>query len=442
MKIVVLGTGYVGLVTGVCLASVGHTVACYDIDEKKIKQLREGVVPLHEPGVEELLKTHSITFITTLKDSAFAAATICIIAVPTPPKLDGSCDLAHILDVAKAIALEMRSHKVIVIKSTVPVGTAKLVQQTIETYSSVPFDIVSNPEFLREGAAVVDCLNPDRIIVGAETVAAEEAMRALYQPFKNGSDRILTMSTRSAEMTKYAANAMLAARISFMNEIASLCEKLDASVLDVQKGLADDPRIGPHFLSAGVGYGGSCFPKDVRALSAMGRQVGCEMPLMDAVHFVNEMQKRVLFTKMEDYFGEDLQGKVIAIWGLAFKPNTDDLREAPALRLIEELLGAGATVKAYDPVALEKARGVLSHDNIIWCTSAYEAASGVDAVALVTEWQEFKAVDLKKVRASMRGSAFFDGRNLFKDVAMQEVGFHYVGIGVPALLPLEVLKQT
>jgi len=434
MKVVVLGTGYVGLVTGVCLASVGHQVTCYDIDEKKIELIRKGIVPIYEPGVETLLNSHTIRFTTTLKEEGFTEAEICIIAVPTPPNPDGSCDLTYILDAAKTIALEMRSYKLIVIKSTVPVGTAKRVQEMVETYSTVPFDIASNPEFLREGAAVSDCLTPDRIIVGVENERAKETMLALYKPFKILQERIFMMDLPSAEITKYAANAMLAARISFMNEMAGLCERVGATIHDVQRGLGADPRIGPHFLSAGVGYGGSCFPKDVQALSAMGRQVGYEMLLMEAIHSVNEMQKRVLFMKLEEYFGEALQGKVVAVWGLAFKPNTDDMREAPALRLIEELLSAGATVKAYDPIAAEKARNLITDERVVWCKDSYSAACGADAIALVTEWQEFKMIDLQRVLEGMRGKAFFDGRNVFRDTTMREKGFHYVGIGVPGLL--------
>ncbi len=435
MKILVIGTGYVGLVTGVCFAEMGHTVICLDIDEKKIQNLKNGIVPIYEPGLEELIrkneKSGRLSFTTDLalgmKESA-----VCIIAVPTPSSSDGSCDLSYVKSAAKSIALHLTGYRVIVTKSTVPVGTSKIIRDTIEAHlkSPIPFDIVSNPEFLKEGAAISDCMKPDRIILGVETEKAANIMKELYKAFTLNHDRIFIMDPASAEMTKYVANAMLATRISFMNEIAGLCEKLGANIHAVRQGIGSDHRIGYHFLYAGAGYGGSCFPKDIRALEAMARTADYETPILNAVDSVNEKQKKVLFKKIKSHFGK-LQDKTIAIWGLSFKPDTDDLREAPALKLIEELLAEGATLRLYDPVSMEKAQEKLNHPQIIWCKDEYDAAKSSDAIALVTEWKQFRFVDFETILGKMSGNSFFDGRNQYRKDEMKLKGFHYFGIGIP-----------
>jgi UDPglucose 6-dehydrogenase len=431
MKILILGTGYVGLVSGACFAEMGHTVICFDIDEKKIKNLQNGIIPIYEPGLEELIARNEeagrLIFTTRMETSA-----VYVIAVPTPSAEDGSCDLSYVLEAAKSIALEMTGYSVIVTKSTVPVGTSQKVRETILAHqkSPIPFDVVSNPEFLKEGAAVSDCMKPDRIILGVENEKAAQIMKDIYQSFTVNHDRILVMDPASAEMTKYVANAMLATRISFMNEMAGLCEKLGANIHAVRQGIGSDRRIGTHFLYPGVGYGGSCFPKDIRALESMARDVGYETQILTAVDAVNERQKRVLAKKIGKYFTNDLKKKTIAIWGLSFKPDTDDLREAPALKLIEELLALGANLRLYDPISMPKAQEKLNHPQITWCQDEYHAAENADAIALLTEWKQFRFVNFEDILEKMEGNAFFDGRNQYKKEEMKSKGFHYFGIGI------------
>ncbi|MBS0649171.1 MAG: UDP-glucose/GDP-mannose dehydrogenase family protein [Verrucomicrobia bacterium] len=431
MNLLIIGTGYVGLVTGACFAEMGHYVICLDIDAEKIAALQKGNVPIYEPGLEELVKRNisagRLTFTTDYQEGV-QKSKVCFIAVPTPSQEDGSCDLSYVLKAARSIGDAMTEYRVVVTKSTVPVGTAQKIRQTLQ-HLSIPFDIVSNPEFLKEGAAVSDCMKPDRIILGVESAEAAQIMKEIYAAFTINHDRILVMDTASAEMTKYAANAMLATRISFMNEMASLCEKLGANIQQVRIGIGSDHRIGYHFLYAGAGYGGSCFPKDIRALHAMARKAGVETPLLEAIDTINERQKKVLAHKMKAYFGSVAQ-KTIAIWGLSFKPDTDDLREAPALKLIEELLSQGAHVRLFDPVAMPKAQKILSHPQITWCHDEYQAAEGSDGIALITEWKQFRFVDLDTISKSMQGKAFFDGRNQYKKDEMKAKGFHYFGIGV------------
>ncbi len=439
MNLLVIGTGYVGLVTGACLADMGHHVICLDIDEVLIAALKKGIIPIYEPGLEEIVQRNvsagRLTFTTEYKSGVQNSqnpsqnSRACFIAVPTPSKEDGSCDLSYVLQAARSIAESMTEPMVIVTKSTVPVGTAQKIRQTIEETTKIPFDVVSNPEFLKEGAAVADCMKPDRIILGVESPHAAQVMKEIYSAFTINHDRIIIMDTASAEMTKYVANAMLATRISFMNEMAGLCEKLGANIQQVRIGIGSDQRIGYHFLYAGAGYGGSCFPKDIRALQAMAQASGYDAPLLQAIDTINERQKKVLAKKMKNHFGS-VSKKTIAIWGLTFKPDTDDLREAPALKLIEELLSQGAHVRLYDPIAMPKAQKLLNHPNITWCRDEYEAAEGSDGIALVTEWKQFRFVDLDIIEKSMQGNAFFDGRNQYKKDEMKAKGFHYFGIGV------------
>jgi UDPglucose 6-dehydrogenase len=432
MNLLVIGSGYVGLVTGACLADMGHHVICLDIDAEKITALQKGTVPIYEPGLEELIQRNiaagRLKFTTDYKSSV-QNSKVCFIAVPTPSKEDGSCDLSYVLQAVRSIAESMTEPMIIVTKSTVPVGTSKKIRETVEAYTKVPFDVVSNPEFLKEGAAVADCMKPDRIILGVESSHAAQVMKEIYSAFTINHDRILVMDNASAEMTKYVANAMLAARISFMNEMAGLCEKLGANIQQVRIGIGSDQRIGYHFLYAGAGYGGSCFPKDIRALQAMARNSGYDALLLQAIDTINERQKKVLIKKMKAHFGS-MSNKTIAVWGLSFKPDTDDLREAPALKLIEELLAQGAYLRLYDPVAMSKAQKILHHPNIIWCRDEYHAAEGSHAIALVTEWKQFRFVDLDTIGQSMQGKAFFDGRNQYKKDEMKAKGFHYFGIGV------------
>ena len=438
MKITVIGTGYVGLVSGACLADVGNQVLCMDIDAKKIATLKSGSIPIFEPGLKEMVASNvaagRLHFTTDVAEGV-AFGDIQIIAVGTPPGEDGSADLQYVVAAARNVGRLMTTPKIVMDKSTVPVGTADKVRAAIAEElktrnADVKFSVVSNPEFLKEGAAVEDFMRPDRIVIGADNDEAIEAMRKLYAPFQRNHDRIMVMDVRSAELTKYAANAMLATRISFMNELALLAELLGADIESVRKGMGSDPRIGYHFLYPGIGYGGSCFPKDVQALQRTATAAGMSLKLLDAVERVNYAQKHVLTQKIVKRFGEDLSGKTIAIWGLAFKPNTDDMREAPSLVLIEDLLKRGAKIVAFDPVAFDEAKHLLGNNpNVKLASSAMEALDGVDALAIVTEWKTFRAPDFAAMKAALKTPVVFDGRNLYEPDAMRESGFEYYPIG-------------
>ena len=442
MQILIVGTGYVGLVTGACFAEMGHAVTCLDIDVEKIEQLQKGIVPIFEPGLEEIiarnLRQKRLRF-TTEYAKAVQNSPIYFIAVPTPSQPDGACDTSFVEAATRQIASHMNGSKILVIKSTVPVGTAARVRQILQEELAkrnltFPFDVVSNPEFLKEGAAVQDCLKPDRIIIGADHPKPAEILKEIYSPFILSHDRILTMDTLSAEMTKYAANAMLATRISFMNEIAEICKQFGANINEVRKGIGSDTRIGYSFLYPGVGYGGSCFPKDVRALMAMAKSVGCDPLILHAVDLVNTRQKKVLGQKLTHYFAKQggVKDKTIAIWGLSFKPDTDDMREAPSIPFIEELLKEGAKLRLFDPVAMPNAQKLLTPSpQITWCADEFDAATDADAIALLTEWKQFRLVDFKPIRDRMKGIAFFDGRNQYKPIEMKNKGFDYIAIGIP-----------
>jgi UDPglucose 6-dehydrogenase len=430
MHIAIIGTGYVGLVAGTCFADSGNDVICVDIDARKIAQLQQGEIPIYEPGLEELIRKNTrdqrLSFTTDLP-SAVSRAQVVFIAVGTPEGESGEADLQYVLKAAEQIGRAMRQYTVVVDKSTVPVGTADMVRETIARVSEVEFDVVSNPEFLKEGAALDDFLKPDRVVIGTESERARKLMGQLYAPFVRTENPILYMDTRSAELTKYAANAMLATRISFMNDIAALCEKVGADVDFVRKGMGADKRIGYPFLFPGVGYGGSCFPKDVKALVAKGREQGMELDLLRAVERTNERQKKLLVQKALKHFGS-LDGRTFAVWGLAFKPKTDDMREAPSIEVIEGLLAKGAKVVAHDPVAERTARRVFG-DRIRYTQVPYEAVEGADALFVVTEWNEFRHPDFDRVKALMKSPVIFDGRNIYDPVRMRELGFTYMGLG-------------
>jgi UDPglucose 6-dehydrogenase len=447
MKITIIGTGYVGLVSGACFADVGNTVLCLDVDSRKIDMLKAGQIPIHEPGLDTLVASNAAAgriLFTTEYDRAVAHADVIFIAVGTPPDEDGSADLRHILSAARSIGQRITRPIVVVDKSTVPVGTADQVRDAISEElqkrgAKVGFTVVSNPEFLKEGAAIEDFMRPDRIVVGSDDPHATKVMRQLYAPFSRNHDKLIHMDVRSAELTKYAANAMLATRISFMNELANLAEVLGADIEAVRLGIGSDPRIGPHFLYAGMGYGGSCFPKDVKALLKTSVDHGRSLHLLNAIETVNEAQKSVLFDKIARHFGgaAELRGKTLAVWGLAFKPNTDDMREAPSLVLISKLMAAGCNVRAYDPVASTEARRLLQQENghdccvryLTLCDSARDAVEGSDALALVTEWKEFRAPDFEHLATSLRRKAIFDGRNLYDPKMVADAGIAYHGIG-------------
>ena len=438
MKLTIIGTGYVGLVSGACLADVGNSVLCLDLDSRKVDILNSGGIPIYEPGLKEIVANNvaagRLRFTTNVAEGV-AWGDVQIIAVGTPPGEDGSADLQYVLSAARNIGKHMTSKKIVVDKSTVPVGTADKVRAAIADELALrkmdmPFSVVSNPEFLKEGAAVEDFMRPDRIVVGADNAETIDAMRQLYAPFQRNHDRIMVMDIRSAELTKYAANAMLATRISFMNELALLAEKLGADIESVRRGIGSDPRIGYQFLYPGIGYGGSCFPKDVQALQRTGTEVGIELKLLDAVERVNYAQKHVLTEKVVARFGADLSGKKFAMWGLAFKPNTDDMREAPSLVLIDDLTKRGATVVAFDPVAIEEAKHTLgSNKNVSFASSAMDALDGADALLIVTEWKTFRAPDFAAMKAHMKAAVVFDGRNLYEPADMRESGFSYYPIG-------------
>lgn len=431
MKVTVVGTGYVGLVVGACLAETGNDVICGDVDAKKIEGLNQDILPIYEPGLEEYVHRNRVagrlTFTTDIP-AAIAAADVIFIAVGTPPDEDGSADLKHVLAVADQIGKHAAREVVVVTKSTVPVGTAEKVAEAIRPQAKVPFHMCSNPEFLKEGAAVDDFMKPDRVVVGIESDIARERMGELYAPFVRTGKPIIFMDIPSAEMTKYAANAMLATRISFMNEIANLCERVGANVDLVRKGIGSDARIGPAFLFPGPGYGGSCFPKDVKALMRTSEERGAPMGVLQAVEAANERQKHRLFEKVNAAFGGALRGKRIALWGLAFKANTDDMRESPALVLIDELLAAGATVVAHDPAAMHETQRRIG-DRITYAESNYAAAESADALVIVTDWNEYRFPDFARVKAALKTPVLIDGRNLYDPAKMQALGFTYRSIG-------------
>ena len=438
MKLAVVGSGYVGLVTGTCFAEMGNDVICVDNDAAKIKMLLDGKIPIYEPGLDDMVQRNAaqgrLCFTTDIK-SAVEKSQIIFIAVGTPPDEDGSADLQYVLAVAGDIATYMNEYKIVVDKSTVPVGTADKVRREMQTIldargSKLAFDIVSNPEFLKEGAAIDDFMKPDRVVVGVEHDKVGDIMRELYAPFNMNSDRVIIMSVRSAEMTKYAANAMLATKISFMNEIALLCEKLGADVAEVRHGIGSDSRIGYKFIYPGVGYGGSCFPKDVKALIHMARQTGLDPKVMAAVEDRNEEQKHLLIQKVKAHFGENLSGKTFAVWGLAFKPQTDDMREAPAIVIIKGLIEAGAKVTAYDPVAMDEAKHRFGElDGLSYSTNQYDALKAADALLLITEWHQFRHPDFTKIKAALNTPVIFDGRNQYDPENLRQQGFTYYGIG-------------
>lgn len=437
MKVVVVGSGYVGLVTGACLADIGVNVCCIDIDEEKINGLKNGIIPIYEPGLEDIVKRNHamkrLHFSTQLADQLKDAKAI-FIAVGTPPNEDGSADMKYVLAVARNIGQYLQEYAVIVTKSTVPVGSSELIRKTIQQElddrkATVSFDMVSNPEFLKEGAAIKDFMSPDRIVIGLDSEEAREIMDTLYKPFLLNGYRILYMDIPSAEMTKYAANAMLATRISFMNDIAILCEKVGANINHVRSGIGSDPRIGKKFLYAGVGYGGSCFPKDVQALVRTANENNHHLRILEAVELINQDQKKILFQKINQYFDGKLSGKTVAVWGLSFKPNTDDVRFAPSIVLIESLIQAGAKVNVCDPIATEEARKILG-EKVNWCTDVYETSQHADAIALVTEWNEFRLPDWYRIKKLMRHTAIFDGRNIYDPIQLHKIGFDYFGIGI------------
>jgi UDPglucose 6-dehydrogenase len=438
MKVSVFGSGYVGLVTGACLAEVGNEVVCVDIDQGKIDRLNQGDIPIYEPGLDVIVKRNMASGrlrFTTDVDLVVTHGLFQFIAVGTPPDEDGSADLQYVLAVARSIGERMEDYRVVVNKSTVPVGTADRVREAIGTVladrkKSVEFDVVSNPEFLKEGAAIEDFMKPDRIIVGTDNPRTAELLRALYAPFNRNHDRLVCMDIRSAELTKYAANAMLATKISFMNELANLAERLGADIEKVRLGIGSDPRIGYHFIYPGCGYGGSCFPKDVKALERTARDTGYRAELLQAVEAVNDRQKARLYEKIDAYFKGELAGKTFALWGLAFKPNTDDMREASSRVVIESLWAAGAAVRAFDPVAMDEAGRLYDgQPGFALCQSPEEALQGADALIIVTEWNVFRSPDFDHMKAALSYPAVFDGRNLYDPVRMKMLGFDYFGIG-------------
>jgi UDPglucose 6-dehydrogenase len=438
MKVSVIGTGYVGLVTGTCLAEVGNDVLCLDVDVNKINILKQGGIPIFEPGLEDLVKRNvaagRLRFTTDVAESARHGA-IQFIAVGTPPDEDGSADLQYVVAAARAIGQNMQEYKVIVDKSTVPVGTADKVRAAVREEldrrgEKLDFAVTSNPEFLKEGAAVDDFMRPDRIVVGADDEKAVQLMRSLYAPFQRNHERLIIMDIRSAELTKYAANAMLATRISFMNELALLAEKMGADIEHVRHGIGSDPRIGYHFLYAGCGYGGSCFPKDVQALQRTAKEYGSDLKVLNAVETVNDRQKEVLLDKITARFGKDLSGKTFALWGLSFKPNTDDMRDAPSRTLIKGLWALGATVTAYDPVAMHETRRIFGDDPRLKLVDApMDVLPGADALVIVTEWLVFRSPNFDEIKAKLKNPVIFDGRNLYEPANVREQGFEYFGIG-------------
>lgn len=438
MKITIVGTGYVGLVTGTCFSEMGHEVICVDIDEAKIAALKQGIIPIYEPGLSEMVRRNvaegRLSFTTDLKASVEKSLFI-FIAVGTPPRSDGTADLSYVVSVASTIGAHMNGYKIIVDKSTVPVGTAEEVRKTIQEKlaarnASYTFDVVSNPEFLREGAAIDDFMHPDRIVLGCDDVRTGVLAKELYASFARDGRPILVMSTKSAEMTKYAANAMLAAKISFINEIANICERVGADITEVRNGIASDKRIGYHFISPGIGYGGSCFPKDVKALMTTSREIGYEAQLLESIDGVNENQKLSLVEKITTYYKGNIAGKRFAMWGLSFKPDTDDVREAPSLYIAEALLNGGATICAYDPKAMHEAQRILGHrENFHYAESSYAALEGCDALLLVTEWSAFHNPDFERMKTLLCSPIVFDGRNIYSPELMAMFGYDYISVG-------------
>jgi UDPglucose 6-dehydrogenase len=438
MRVTIFGSGYVGLVTGACLADAGNHVVCVDVDASKIERLKRGDVPIHEQGLEALIRRNAeagrIEF-TTDAVKGVEHGLFQVIAVGTPPGEDGAADLRYVLRVARTIGMHLNRYCIVITKSTVPVGTAdkvraELTRTLAERGATVEFDVVSNPEFLKEGVAVADFMKPDRVVIGTDNPRTTELMRALYEPFTRNHDRLIVMDIRSSELTKYAANAMLATKISFMNELANIAERVGADIEKVRIGIGSDPRIGYSFIYPGTGYGGSCFPKDVQALMRSAREVGHEPRILEAVEAVNHRQKEVLFRKLQQHFDGNLQGRTVALWGLAFKPNTDDMREAPARTLIDLLLKAGARIQAYDPVAGAEAQRLYAHETgFKLARNAYEAAEGADALAIATEWQEFRSPDFERLQQILKGPVIFDGRNLYEPSMVNRFGLTYYAIG-------------
>ena len=438
MKITIFGSGYVGLVTGTCFAEAGNDVVCVDIDVDRVERLRNGDVPIYEPGLDEMLAFNQeegrLRFTTDAAEGV-AHGLFQFIAVGTPPDEDGSADLQYVVNVARSIGRHMDDYRVVVNKSTVPVGTADRVRSAVTEELdgrglNLEFDVVSNPEFLKEGAALDDFMKPDRVVVGTDNPRTAELMKALYAPFNRNHDRLLTMDIRSAELTKYAANAMLATKISFMSELANLSERLGADIEQVRVGIGSDPRIGYHFIYPGCGYGGSCFPKDVQALTRTAQEIGHRPELLEAVESVNARQKQVLFRRIHDYFDGDLSGRTIALWGLAFKPNTDDMREAPSRVLMEALWEAGASVQAYDPEAMDEAERLYGgEEGLTLCETLYDAVEDADALVICTEWQVFRSPDFERVKDALRQPVIFDGRNVYSPAMMSALGFTYYGVG-------------
>jgi len=438
MKITVFGSGYVGLVTGTCLAEVGNDVLCVDIDENKIEQLNNGKIPIYEPGLEAMVRENHdagrLNFTTNIPE-AVEHGLFQFIAVGTPPDEDGSADLQYVLTVATSIAEHMNDYRVVIDKSTVPVGTADRVRKTITEKlvsrgKKLEFDVVSNPEFLKEGAAIDDFMKPDRIVIGTDNPRTTELLKAMYSPFNRNHDRIIAMDIRSAELTKYAANSMLATKISFMNELANLAEHLGANIEHVRQGIGSDSRIGYSFIYPGCGYGGSCFPKDVKALERTAREVGYNAELLSAVENVNDRQKKVIFNKINQYYQGDLSGKTFALWGLSFKPNTDDMREAPSRVLLEALINAGATVQAYDPEAIQEAKRIYPDlQGLTLCETTCDALDGADALCIVTEWKKFWSPDFEEMKKHLKQPLIFDGRNLYDPEQTKSLGYEYVSIG-------------
>ncbi len=431
MRLCVIGTGYVGLVAGTCLSDMGNQVICVDNDEEKINKLKSGIIPIFEPGLEELIKINvrenRLSFSTNLTE-AVKLSQVCFIAVATPQDKDGSCNLDAVIGVAKDIAKSINEYKVIVNKSTVPMGTAEKLTDIMKKLTTVPFDVVSNPEFLKQGAAVDDFLNPDRVIIGSDSPKATEIMKEIYTPYFKGEDKIIYMDVKSAEMTKYAANAFLASKISFINEIANICEKVGADIDKVRMGISSDRRIGKDFLFAGIGFGGSCFPKDVSALISVAKNHDCGCSMLEAVKEVNINQRKLFIEKILKYYGNNIEGKTFAVWGLSFKPKTNDMREAPSIEIINSLLEHGAFIKAYDPQAGENAK-LIFKNSIIYSKSSYEALENADALILLTEWNEFLKPDFERIKTALKDRVIFDGRNQYNRLQLKDFGLNYICIG-------------